>query len=123
MFQLIVTNQFGQMLADPPQSQDETDKIEKIKTAVTDSLANMTKVFEGLAAEGHANSMLMASQMYANGLGVEQNLDTAQSYAEKALAGGAPQAQQLLDQIKTIQDQQKAGPRYKVLNVKPFKTG
>jgi len=121
MFQLVATNQFAQALADPPTSDSETDKINKIRTAAMDTLKGMATVFEGLSEEGHGPSALMASQLYANGLGVEKNLDTAKQYANKALAGGVPQAQQLLDQLKSIEDQAKNGPKYKVLKVKPFK--
>lgn len=121
MFQLVATNQFAQALADPPKSNSETDKINKIKTAAMDSLKNMAEVFEGLSEEGHGPSALMASQLYANGLGVDKDLDKAKEYANTALTKGVPQAQQLLDQLKAVEEQAKNGPKYKVLKVKPFK--
>lgn len=123
MFQLIATNQFAQALADPPTSQNDTDKINKIRTAAMDSLKNMAEVFEGLSEEGHGPSALMASQIYANGLGVEKSMEKAKDYANKALSKGVPQAQQLLDQLKAVEEQSKNGPKYKVLKVKPFKQG
>lgn len=123
MFQLVATNQFAQMLADPPQSNNETAKIQKINSAVQDSLKNMAEVFEGLSEEGHAPSALMASQLYANGLGVTKDLNKAKDYANKALKGGVPQAQQLLDKLQSVEDAEKNGPKYKVLKVKPFRQG
>ena len=58
-----------------------------------------------LAAEqGNAKAQCNLAVMYVTGKGVEQNIDEAEYWAEKAVESGVERAEELLEKIRNLRN-------------------
>lgn len=76
---------------------------------VEKSYETALQLYEGAAVDGHLHAQYMMATFYEEGIVVEKNLDTAKYWLELSIDQGYPIAQEMLDKInKLIENEQES---------------